>query len=75
MNKVVVSYTAVVDKTLEISDELYEQLKNWDSLDDVSVPYWALLAEFEKQGMCPGIYISDMNSVEDAETEEMLFEY
>lgn len=75
MKRVIVNYTATVEKTLEISDELYEQLKNWDDLDDVSVPYWALQAEFEKQGMCPEIYISDMNSVEDAETNEMIFEY
>ena len=76
MKKVRVNYTATIEKTLEISDELYDAYKNWDKLEDASGPFWALVAEFEKQGpICPEIYIQELNCVEDVETEEYIFEY
>ena len=75
MKKVNVTYTAVVSKTLEIPDELYNAYKNWDSLDDVSVPFWDLWNRFVKDETPPEIDLNDIQAVEDVETEEYIFEY
>lgn len=75
MKKVNVTYTAVVGKTLEIPDELYDAYKNWDSLDDASAPFWALWNAFEKDKTAPEIDLCDIQAVMDAETGEYIFEY
>lgn len=70
MKKVIVSCSATIEKTLEISDEFFDKIKN-DEFD-----YWDLMAEFERQGpVKPEIFINELNSIEDVETEEMLYEY
>jgi hypothetical protein len=74
MKKVNVTYTAVVGKTLEIPDELYNAYKNWDSLDEASVPFWALWNLFEKDRTLPEIDLCDIQAVEDAESGEYIFE-
>ena len=76
MKKVNVTYTAVVGKTLEIPDELYEAYKDhWDSMGDVSVPFWELWNLFEKDKTAPEIDLCDIQAIEDAETGEYIFEY
>ena len=70
MKKVIVTCSATIEKTLEISDEFFDQIKN-DEFD-----YWDLMAEFERQGpVKPEIFINTLDSIEDKETNEMLFEY
>ena len=75
MKKVNVTYTAVVEKTLEIPDALYDAYKNWDNMDEVSVPFWELWNLFEKDKSAPRIDLNDIQAVMDAETGEYIFEY
>ena len=70
MQKVIVTCSATIEKVLEISDEFYDKIKN-DEFD-----YWDLMAEFERQGpINPTTFINTLDSIEDKETHEMLFEY
>lgn len=70
MKKVVVTCSATIEKTLEISDEFFDKIKN-DEFD-----YWDLMAEFERQGpVKPEIFINTLDGIEDKESGEMLFEY
>ena len=70
MKKVVVTCSATIEKTLEVSDESYNKIKN-NEFD-----YWDLLAEFKRQTSAKSeIFINTLYCVEDKETEEILYEY
>lgn len=70
MKKVVVTCSATIEKTLEVSDESYNKIKN-NEFD-----YWDLMAEFKRQASVkPEIFINTLYSIENAETEEILYEY
>ena len=66
--KVIVTYSATIEKTFEISDEMYAKIENED------FDYWAMTELFEK-APDSHVYLNDCNSVEDAETGEYIFEY
>ena len=68
MKKVIVFYSATIEKTLEISDEMYAKIEN-DDFD-----YWAMTELFEKapDGQ---IYLNDCDGIEDEEKGEYIFEY
>lgn len=67
MKKVCICYRAFIDKELEISDELYESIKNdmfsWQSLEEL----------FEKAPI-EKIWLSDLQCVENVRTGECIYE-
>ncbi len=79
MKKVNVSFSATIEKTIEIPDDLYDEYR-YRRYDDESglmfnSPYWKLVSEFEKQSVIDvDVSINQLNSVEDAETGEYIFE-
>lgn len=67
MKKVCVSYRAVIDREFEIPDELYESIKN-KTFD------WRAFEELFERASTSKVWLTDMQSVENANTGECIYE-
>ena len=67
MKKVSVSYRAVIDKEFEITDELYEKIRN-NEFD------WRFFEKLFEKSPTSKIWLNDLQSVENAETGECIYE-
>ena len=76
MKEITVNYTATIEKTLTVPDDFYEKInevaKNGQWFE-VNTMLWCLMgyADLEKKG----IYINDLQSIYDTQTEETIVEF
>jgi hypothetical protein len=70
MKKITATYTASIEKTFEIPDELYDEIKNGNGCFD-----WVTMDELFEMAPDSLVDLHDLSCVEDFETEEIIYEY
>ena len=72
MKKITATYTASIEKTFEIPDELYDEIKNEDKTGWFD---WVAMDNLFETAPNPRIDLHDLSCIEDFETEEIIYEY
>ena len=76
MKKINVTFTATITKPLEIPDELFNDIQEAELTGDWSDTWREMWDTFEKaDNKKASIDLWEMQSIEDAKTEEMLVEF
>lgn len=70
MKKIIATYTANIEKTLEIPNKLYDEIKNGNGCFD-----WIAMDNLFETAPNPSISLCDLKYAEDFETEECIYEY